>query len=75
MSMYDKKQEIKTPMQVVKREYLCPKCDKGKMEFTGESYMSNPPLYGHKCNICGYWMEFYTQFPLIDFEENKGERS
>jgi predicted RNA-binding Zn-ribbon protein involved in translation (DUF1610 family) len=62
---------IKTPMQVVRVELVCPKCGEGKMASTnGPAILSSPPQYPHKCDKCGH--EDHVRgylYPSIEFEE------
>ncbi len=55
-----------TPYQV---KYRCEKCGVGFMRGTGESYMSDPPLYPHICDApnCSHMQTFKRTYPGVVF--------
>lgn len=62
--------EVKIPMTVVKKEYICPVCMGGYMKQTGTLFLTNPPIYEHTCENCGQTQEFKKQYPSIEYEED-----
>ena len=51
----------------------CDKCGNGLMERSGNMiFMSEPPLYPHKCNNCGYEENYPICYPyqkLVPLEQ------
>ena len=47
-------------------KYLCD-CQ-NEMEFTGRSFMTNPPQYKHYCSICGKTENLKEQYPAVKWE-------
>lgn len=62
----EKEVEVKT---VEVRQY-CDKCGE-EMRFTGETLLSNPPKYVHKCNKCGNSTWCSKSYPCIEYREVK----
>lgn len=60
----EKEVEVKT---VEVRQY-CDKCGE-EMKFTGETLLSNPPKYVHKCNKCGNSTWCSKSYPSIEYRE------
>ena len=55
MSTDDKQNKIKyddQPVRSFRRFLKCPTCGDGHVEFTGETFLCNPPKYKHKCIQC-----------------------
>jgi predicted RNA-binding Zn-ribbon protein involved in translation (DUF1610 family) len=48
--------------------YECDKCTYGTMEFTGATFLTNPPKYGHKCDNCGEKMMLKDKYPTTKWE-------
>lgn len=62
--------KIRTEAVVVLRQrWRCPKdgCD-GEMICDGVAYTSNPPQFGHVCNVCQHGDMASSQFPAIVHE-------
>ena len=61
--------EVKTLSVYMK----CDKCENGLMERSGNMiFMSEPPLYPHKCNNCGYEENYPICYPyqkLVPLEQ------
>ena len=47
-------------------KYLCD-CQ-SEMEFTGKSFMSNPPQYEHCCSSCGKIENLQEKYPTVKWE-------
>lgn len=42
----------------------CDKCNNGLMVQDGYTILaSDPPQYPHKCNNCGYYKNYFIQYP------------
>lgn len=57
--------EAKSYMVIMK----CDKCGTGKMERNGNTVLtSNPPLYPHKCDVCGHDESYPVAYPFQSVE-------
>lgn len=64
--------EMVAESKVLQVFMICDKCGRGEMRPTGECLMSNPPLYPHKCVVCGHIENFNFLYPyqrLVAIEE------
>jgi hypothetical protein len=71
---------IQTPVRPIQVDYQCEKCDDGRMRPTGQTLMSDPPQFPHKCTNCENTITFNEKYPtvryalegeLIDFDNYK----
>lgn len=61
--------EVKNKVQTYIINYVCDECYDGNMERDGNIVLtSNPPLFPHKCNRCGYKMNFIDTYPKFVYE-------
>lgn len=63
--------ETRKEVKIVKVDYECPKCKKGKLRHDGMVLTSFPPQYPHSCNNpdCDYGETFLGKsYPYIDYE-------
>lgn len=59
---------IKKIYQVpVELHLLCDKCNT-EMEFLGQTLLSDPPQFPHKCPKCEHIMVMDSQYPHIEYE-------
>ena len=60
---------METKMQINTRmvEYKCDKCGEGKMIPTGIVLLTYPGQYEHKCNNCGFIMNFFAKYPYVEY--------
>lgn len=49
--------------KIVVVHMVCDKCENGIMEPGTNILMSNPPLYPHKCDNCGYEQNYQVRYP------------
>ena len=59
----------KVEMITYKVKAKCEKCEEGYMQFRGETLLSYPPQYKHKCNKCGYEACYREIYPKTIHEE------
>jgi hypothetical protein len=55
-----------TPMQPVRIEAGCDKCD-GTLVFDGIVLTSYPPQYPHTCDRCGWRNNLREHYPTIEY--------
>ena len=60
----ESRQEVKT----YRVRMLCDECN-GEMKATGETLMTYPPKYIHKCELCGLVVTYAVSYPYIIYEE------
>jgi len=62
--------EVKTFRQTMRRTIEgCP----GKMHYTGSEKTSNPPWYGHRCEVCGNCADLRNTYPRNVHREVRDE--
>lgn len=64
--------EMVAESKVLQVFMICDKCGRGEMRPTGETLMSNPPQYPHKCATCGNVENLLHPYPyqrLVAIEE------
>ena len=59
--------EIYHEVKVFEVKMQCEKCN-GEMEQSGNILLTNPPLYPHNCNKCGYAENYRIQYPNIAYK-------
>ncbi len=57
--------EIEQEVKTFKINYLCDACGKGDVKSDGNILLSDPPIYPHKCAVCGSEYNFAHRYPLI----------
>jgi len=50
-------------IQSQQADQRCPACGNGWMRPNGVVETTNPPQYGHACNVCGYQQTYGMRFP------------
>lgn len=50
--------------------YICDKCRQSQMNPTGRVLLINPPIYEHKCEMCGEVKEFRKCYPSTTIVTN-----
>ncbi len=57
--------EMVAEVKTIIVEMVCDKCGEGKMLPSGNVMLSsNPMLYPHRCNKCGYEENYKVQYPF-----------
>lgn len=49
----------------------CDKCKKGSMKVTGETILTYPPQYEHKCDCCGNIVCYPICYPRIVYKDKE----
>jgi uncharacterized protein (DUF983 family) len=52
-------------MQINVVNQKCPKCGVGNMQFNGVIQMTEPKLYGHRCDSCGETRDYGMKYPYV----------
>jgi ssDNA-binding Zn-finger/Zn-ribbon topoisomerase 1 len=61
--------EIEQEVKPVRIDFQCPRCKQGFMRPTNSSFLSNPPIYPHKCTKCNYTENVTGKtYPYIDYK-------
>ena len=64
--------EVKKKIDVFRLDYICDKCEKGRMRHTGLVLTSMPPQYPHECDECGHAQTFRGfSYPTQVFEDER----
>lgn len=66
--------EIKKIVHPISVSYICDECG-GEMLQTGIIKPVSPPLYEHKCNICGHCRDFRRAYPYVEYTPEDDEIS
>ena len=60
----EERKEVKT----IEVDFICPKCDYGKLRPTGIVLDTYPQMYQHKCTECDYTTKFSIQYPYLEYK-------
>jgi len=64
--------EIRKKVETEKVEMLCDECKEGTMNATGQTLLSYPAQYMHKCTNCGKQKSYKRIYPRYEHIEPKG---
>jgi len=57
---------VRRKVYKIRIDYVCPKCEKGKMIYQCES--TGDKKFFHKCDMCGYEMCLESEYPHFQEE-------
>jgi len=59
--------EVSEQVMTYRVKAYCTKKDcRGEMRFTGSSLLTSPPMYTHRCEVCGSSENVYKMYPIIE---------
>lgn len=59
--------EIRKKVTMYQVDQTCQACGNGDMRPAGACLTVNPPLFPHKCNVCGHAETYPVAYPCIDY--------